>query len=245
MSARIPIIGVPCRADASAQYHNLPLFGMGQRYVEDLTEAGAAPVLIPLALPPAAVEATARHLDGILLAGGEDVAPSLYGQVSHPALGRVTPARDELEIALCKVALQRKTPILGICRGIQVLNVATGGTLFQDLASQRPEGLRHDYHFPEFPRDRLSHNVTLQPGCGLAATLGDGDLPVNSMHHQAVRDLAPGLAITARAPDGVIEGVEHPGKRFALAVQWHPEEMVERHPQMRALFSALVAAARR
>ncbi|MGQ9584459.1 MAG: gamma-glutamyl-gamma-aminobutyrate hydrolase family protein [Anaerolineae bacterium] len=244
MPKTTPVIGIPCRADTSAQRHHLPLFGAGQRYVEALANAGAAPLLIPLHLQTEAVESIAARLDGLLLAGGEDVHPALYGQAPHPRLGQVARERDELEIALSQLALQRGMPLLAICRGIQVLTVATGGTLYQDLASQRPQGLRHDCFYPEFPRDHLSHLVELAPDSAVAGALESNSLWVNSMHHQGIDRLGEGWVATAHAPDGLIEAIEAPDHPFAVGLQWHPEELVGYPAHGLRVFEALVKACR-
>jgi len=237
-----PVIGIPGRADALAQYPSAPLYGLGQAYVHAVTQAGAAPVVIPPGLDPPLVRAIFTRLDGLLLAGGEDIDPARYGQTPHECLGRTTPERDRLEIILCRMALDSRVPILGICRGIQVLNVATGGTLYQDLASQRPQGERHDFFSSEFPRDRLSHPVTLNPDSLVARILEAENLKVNSLHHQGIERLGEGWRAVGHAPDGLVEAIEAPDHPFAVAVQWHPEELVKHPDHSLRLFRALVEA---
>ncbi|MCI0705559.1 MAG: gamma-glutamyl-gamma-aminobutyrate hydrolase family protein, partial [Planctomycetia bacterium] len=154
--------------------------------------------------------------------------------------------RDAVEIALLQHALNRQLPVFAVCRGIQILNVACGGTLYQDVKAQVPAALKHDYFpTPEQPsRKFLAHDITVKPGSHLAHILGDSVVPVNSMHHQAIKDLAPRLAPTAYAPDGIIEGVEGTDSQYLIAVQWHPEELTETQPGMARLFSTFVEAAR-
>jgi putative glutamine amidotransferase len=149
--------------------------------------------------------------------------------------------RDRVEIELLKGAVQRGLPFLGVCRGLQLVNVALGGGLYEDLLDQRPGSHRHDY-FPEQPRDYLAHPVQVEPDSRLAQAAGEGELVVNSMHHQGIRGLAPGLRATACAPDGLIEAIELPEVPFGLAVQWHPECLLDQAPNRR-LFQAFVQAA--
>lgn len=211
-------------------------------YAAAVEAAGGIPVVLPVLAPEKAGEVLA-HLQGLLLSGGVDVDPSHYGEDPLPGLGRVTPERDAFELALAREALALGVPVLGVCRGVQVLNVAAGGTLYQDLGSQMGNVLKHRQ---EAPRWHESHSVRLDPGSRLAAILGVPEVRVNSFHHQAVREVAGGLRAVAWAPDGVIEAVEATGTdhRFALGVQWHPEEMWRRHPLHLKPFAALVEAAR-
>jgi len=184
----------------------------------------------------------ARELHGLLLTGGGDIDPALFGEAPHPTLYEVAPTRDALETAAVRLALERRLPILAICRGIQILNVALGGTLHQDVGTDPGTELRHSQ---QAPRDQPSHKVQVAPGSRLAEVLGTDEVEVNSMHHQAVRAPGRGLVAVAWAPDQIIEGVELDDReRFVLAVQWHPEELVSHSAPARRLFSALVDAAR-
>ena len=190
---------------------------------------------------PAAVVA---DVDGILLPGGDDVQPSLYGEAAHSAFEAAEPGRDAYEIELARRAADANLPLIAICRGIQVLNVARGGTLVQDIASQLPTSIRHRVR--DTPHT-IAHDVWVSEGTLLHALLReriDGDAcPVNSRHHQAVQTVGRGLIVSATAPDGVIEAVEDPSQRFCLGVQWHPENFY-RTGEFRALFEAFVEAAR-
>lgn len=186
-------------------------------------------------------------IDGLVLTGGDDVAPGLYGEEVHPAAEVVAPERDEFEIALVKEARARKLPILAICRGMQVLNVAYGGSLVQDIPTQVPGALDHTLKVPPHQPVEFSHEIWIEKDSLLARLMRDrltgGDsLEVNSRHHQAVKVVGPGLRSVATAPDGIIEAIEDPEVKFCLGVQWHPENFW-RTGEFRALFEGLVAAA--
>ena len=243
-----PLIGIPCRATDDPA----PRFFNNQSYVRALEAAGGAAVLIPLLADETALRVIYARLDGVLLAGGGDIEPGRYGDSErHPTLFGLDPAQDEVETTLtrwalapihrqeCKVSgLADGRPLLAICRGIQVLNVAVGGTLWQDLPSQWPSDL--DHPGKNRPRADINHLVTIEPQSRLAAIVGDEPLGVNSFHHQAIRQLAPGFVVTALAPDGVIEAIESLDSRFALGVQFHPEEMWPVSERLARLFRAFV-----
>lgn len=237
-----PLIGITCGrevlASGSARHYQ------NEAYVNAVVAAGGAPILIPLLADRNALHQVYANLGGLLLSGGGDLGPSRYGQEPHEKLGPTDALRDKVELTLARWAINDDLPVLAICRGIQVLNVALGGTLYQDIPSQIEGALQHP-HQAGNPRDFIAHEVKLMPETFLATLFAGSTLPVNSMHHQAVRDLAPGLRVSAQAPDGVIEGIEHPQRRFAIGVQWHPEEMVAAYPVMRRLFHAFVQFARR
>jgi putative glutamine amidotransferase len=240
-----PLIGIPCLWDEPRSDQHVPRFGHNQAYVYAVARAGGLPILLPLLTEFSLLRETYDRLDGILLGGGDDVHPVHFGEEPHPKTVLVPPASDEVELTLTRWALDEGKPVLGICRGHQVLNVAAGGTLYQDLPSQYPTPLGIDHtRKPDRPRDLPVHTITPAPGTRLAVILGPGPLPVNSSHHQAVRDLAPTFVASAWAPDGVLEGLEQPGSAFCVGVQFHPEEMWEREPRVRGLFRALVEAAR-
>jgi putative glutamine amidotransferase len=216
--------------------------GVNAAYVHSIAQAGAIPILLTPPIGPDGAGAALEPLDGLVLTGGHDLDPQWYAAHPSPALGPVDPQRDAFELALFRAARQRGLPILGICRGLQLVNVAMGGTLYQDLPSEQPGAIHHD---PPVARDARTHPITLRQGSRLQGALETGVLMTNSFHHQAIRDLAPGLVVTARAEDGVIEGVEgsEDDDGWLLAVQWHPEEFhhAPDSPDQR-LFSALVRA---
>ncbi len=190
-----------------------------------------------------AAEAYAARLDGLLLSGGGDVSPRLLGRSPSRGLARFESDRDRWELALFAAARRRGLPVLGVCRGCQVVNVALGGGLYDDLPTDLPGSGGHSF---DVPMDELSHFVDIEPGSRLASALGGTRLPVNSFHHQAARGAAPGLVVTARADDGVIEALESPeADGYLVAVQFHPEGLTRRYPAFLGVFRGFVEAARR
>jgi putative glutamine amidotransferase len=210
-------------------------------YVRALEAAGLVPVVLP-PLHAAHAERALEAVSGLVLTGGEDVAPWRYGESPHHALGTVNEARDAFELALITAARDHSLPTLAICRGIQVLNVALGGTLIQDILSQCPSALPHAR---KDARDARVHEIQVDRGSRLAEVLEAERVTVNSAHHQAIASLADGLRVTARAPDGIIEGAEWDGDDWwAVGVQWHPEELIETPESWdRGLFAAFAAKA--
>jgi len=216
--------------------------GVNAAYVRSVLRAGGVPLVLSPLLGDKHNAVLLEALDGLVLSGGEDVDPVHYGHAPHPDLGDVDPRRDAFELAIFRDARARGLPVLAICRGIQLVNVAMGGTLWQDIPSERPQALRHAQ---ASHRDDRTHRVDLTPGSRLAEALGGTTCEVNSFHHQSIRDLAPGLAVTGRAPDGEIEGIESADDgSWLLAVQWHPEEFHHHGAAPdHGLFDALVRAA--
>ena len=197
--------------------------GLNAAYVRAVAAAGAVPVMLSPLMGHSYAARALDGVDGLVLTGGEDVDPAWYQTQPHPRLNPPSRERDLFELALFAAARQRELPILGICRGIQLVNVALGGTLYQDLPSERPGPVDHD---PEGARTARTHAVRLQPGSLAAEALGATTVRVNSFHHQAVRDLAPKLVASGWSEDGLVEVVEGgEGQPWLLAVQWHPEEM--------------------
>jgi putative glutamine amidotransferase len=215
-------------------------FGMSRPYINALTAAGALPVILPLALDRETLRELYERLDGLFMAGGGDVSPACYHRAVHPLTDGIDHLRDETELLMLRWALEDGKPILGVCRGSQTLNVAAGGTLIQDVDSYIPNAIRHQY-FPEKPRSYVAHDVDTVAGTQVAKVLG-GIAHVNSFHHQAVEQVAPGFVVAAYAPDGVIEAIEYQGAQYAIAVQWHPEGLVDTDSSMLALFQSFVAA---
>jgi putative glutamine amidotransferase len=233
-----PLIGLTTYRKIAAD-SGTPLFGLMQSYVEAVAAAGGIPILIPLGLDGDDLPVILRRLNGLVLPGGGDIDPAAYHGVIHEELRGIDADRDRIEINLAREAVRSEKPFLAICRGHQVLNVALGGTMWEDLASQMPGSIRHDYYGVGARTDR-PHKVQVRKGSRLSAILGSEDVPVNSLHHQGVRDLAPELTVTATAPDGLVEGVEIVGHPFAVGVQWHPENLVGIDPAMHNLFVTLV-----
>jgi putative glutamine amidotransferase len=225
----------------------MPLIAIAQNrrmadYVESVRRAGGEPVEVTLAAE--APEHILARVDGLMLTGGGDVDPTLYGETPHATFEAAEAGRDAFEVALSRAAVKQGIPFLAICRGMQVLNVAMGGTLIQDIPSQVPGALPHS--LPE-PRFAIAHEVWVTKGSKqstlLADHMEDGETcHVNSRHHQSVRQAAPGFDVTATSPDGVIEAMEMPSAAFCIAVQWHPENFW-RTGEFRSLFEGLVQAA--
>lgn len=217
---------------------------MNQRYFHAVAEAGGAPVMIPLLDEDTpTLRAVYAALDGILLPGGVDMDPDTFGEPRSPYLGRTDLARDAVELTLTRWATEDKKPLLGLCRGSQVINVALGGTLYQDLDADYPQAIKHDY-FPTagFARDYLAHTVEVAATSRLRRILDRSDVLVNSMHHQGVKQLGSGLVVSAVAPDGLIEGIESANGHFMIGVQWHPESLVDHDDGMRRLFNTFITA---
>lgn len=229
-----PRIGITGRL---AQVERAERAGVNGAYVRAVLAGGGAPSILPPVAGPALAAALLDGLDALVLSGGADIDPRHYRAQPHPKLGTVEAERDASELALFAEAVRRDLPVLAICRGLQLVNVALGGTLWQDLPS---ELLAHPQ---SGPRTERIHPVDIAAGSRLAEALGTTRTDVNSFHHQAIRDLAPGLRASAHAPDGVIEGIEGTGDHWLLGVQWHPEEFwAEAAAPEGGLFRALVAA---
>ncbi len=213
-------------------------------YVAGVAQAGGVPMVLPPL--PGTAEEVAGRIDGLLLCGGSDLDPGYYGEEPIPELGVTLPERDHFEMALVEQALERGIPVFGICRGLQVLNVALGGTLYQDLPSQLGGG--SIAHRQQMPKWQWTHEVEVDDGSSIAEIMETGGLRVNSYHHQAVKNLAGGLVVSARASDGVVEAVEarNLSERWLVGVQWHAEAMRDAgSPEHRNLFEAHVEAAER
>lgn len=236
---RRPLIGVTSwhRPDREERFELIR-----DTYTRAVLEAGGLPVILPIAPEkPELVEGYVGSLDGLLLTGGEDVHPRHYGDGRRPACQEPDEERDAFELAVARRAIGAGKPTFGICRGLQLINVALGGTLYQDVGEFGPTELTHA--MPVERRGEPAHRVRIVPGTRLAAITQREEVEVTSTHHQVVRNLAPGLRVNAAAPDGIIEGFEGTGGSFLLAVQWHPERLVASHEEHAALFRALTEAA--
>lgn len=238
-----PLIGLTTSTVSAAESGSSARFSVMAVYCRAVAAAGGSPVLIPGLGDAEAAEVIQSHLDGILFTGGVDIHPRRYGQEVHPGCEVVDEERDATELALAELARNAALPVLGICRGIQLINVAWGGTLVQDLGMQRPGSEDHRASTPEPPR--AVHNLMINRGSRLATALGADHIPANSMHHQAVDLLAPGFEITARAEDGTVEAIEFSGSQFVMAVQCHPEHLYHNDERWLGFFAALVDEARR
>jgi putative glutamine amidotransferase len=230
-----PIIGITtfCEERTRRTCNSVSL-----NYVTSVKSAGGLPVLIPLTGDESDIESYLDMIDALLLTGGEDVNPALYDEKPVEKLGTISVKRDEFEIGLILKAIERKIPILGICRGHQLINVALGGSLYQDINSQLPERLDH---FPvEIPVNKLYHSVILENNTKLYDIFGVKELEVNSFHHEAVKSLGRDLKASALSSDGIIEAVEYQGDSFLMGIQWHPEDLSIDYPQFLDLFKKLV-----
>lgn len=214
--------------------------GIPADYMNAVIRAGALPLLFPASGDEALCRAMVDQVDGMIFPGGEDIHPREFGEQVHPKCGTIIPERDQQELRLFRYLLSQGKPYLAICRGIQLVNVAFGGSLYQDLASQYDSPMNH----ASFDVSAgIIHQVKVSPGSLLASIVAEERLPVNSRHHQAIKALAPGLKVNAVSEDGLVEGVEHADGYPGLAFQWHPENLAAENPDMQALFNWLVEQA--
>jgi putative glutamine amidotransferase len=239
---RRPLVALTTSLDLEAGSHRRPSVFLYTGYIAVLEYSGLAPVLVTPAHDAASIASILDAVDGLVLSGGEDIDPSRYGESARVELDSVLPARDEAELSAVTRALDRDIPVLGICRGAQLLNVALGGTLWQDLPSEFDGAAGHSqtagWH-------RRTHDVEPAPGSRLFDIAGGRTLHINSFHHQAVREVAPALRVTGRATDGVIEAVESTEHGWVIGVQWHPERLeatTTDDDHDRRLFAAFAAA---
>ena len=233
-----PVIGLTLDAEPPGGYSKLPWYAIRENYCDAVARAGGLPVLLPHEVEQA--EAYLRVIDGLIVTGGAfDVDPALFGAETRHATVTTKDRRTRFELAVTRRALTADKPVLGICGGQQLLNVALGGTLIQHIPDEVPGALAHEQ---KTPRHEPAHTVRFTEGTRLREIAGAPEAPVNSTHHQAVKAAAPGLVVDATAPDGVIEGIEDPGRRFCIGVQWHPEYAIS--DADRRLFAAFIAAAR-
>ena len=242
-----PFIGITCNYDSKDEVGLVSGMGIeGQTwnfladdYVRAIERAGGIPVMLPLFTDIETMKETVAHLDGVLISGGHDVNPQEYGVRVKGYCGRIIPERDWSDLALARYLMnETDKPLLGICRGIQIMNVAAGGTLYQDLEI---EGGYEKHFIQKFPRNHEVHTVTCENGSKAAEIYGEGEVDVNSFHHQAVKEAGDGFQITARSEEGVAEAIENDKKHFTVGIQWHPEMMYDSEEQKK-LFQAFVAA---
>ena len=209
-------------------------------YLYALSTCGLTPIIVPPILDEESLRRIYQGVDGIVLSGGGDMHPRFLdtSPEENTYAEEIDEARDETELRLVRWAFEDDKPLFGICRGQQVMNVALGGSLIMDIPAQIGETVPHQVHNDPQRRFKLLHDIQIEPQTKIASILGAGTLSTNSIHHQAVKDIAPPLQCTSTAPDGIIESLEAPEARFFLGVQWHPEEIYTRHPKMHLLFQA-------
>lgn len=234
-----PLIGIPCHADYRHGSQR-PVYCNNRAYTHAVESAGGLPILIPILKDHTALDRLLSRLDGLLLSGGGDIHPARYGEERHPLSEEPDETLDEFELKLIDWALQEDVPTLGVCRGMQLMNVALGGSLHQDIVDQYATDTRHSNR--DKSRDYLAHTVKVLPGTRMEAILRAREVRVNSLHHQAVKQPGKGVTISGVAEDGIAEMMEVADYRFMLAVQFHPEEIYTREPGSARLFSAFVQA---
>src|SRR5579859_5698545 len=232
-----PLIGIPCQAD-HREGSGRPIYCVNRAYSQALEHTGGVPILIPMIHDLATLYTLLERLDGILFPGGADIQPVHYGEDPHPLLGTVDQQLDEFELTIARWALQENIPILGICRGMQLINVALGGTLYQDVDAQASTTIKHNER--EMPRDTIIHSIHIEEGSKMEKIFGAPEIWVNSLHHQAVKEPGRGVLISGRSEDGIAELLEVPEKHFVAAAQGHPEEIYMLEPIWVNLFSAFV-----
>jgi putative glutamine amidotransferase len=235
--AEKPLIGI---TPDVANRQREPLIVLQERYARAVFDAGGIPVVLPVTLSQTLIEQFVECLDGIVVSGGNfDIHPKYYGEAAVEALGETKEERTDFELGLISLALQRDLPLLGVCGGAQAINVALGGSLYQDIATQLPNAGEHQQGNLKEIR---GHTIKIHPGTKLKQIVGQESLEVNTTHHQAVKKLGRGLIVNATTEDGVIEGIESKEYSFVLGVQWHPEALVTRVPAQRKIFASLVSA---
>lgn len=234
-----PAIGIPCASIRDKDWCP-PLHGHRDTYVDAVVRAGGVPILIPLVNDESVLRRLYSMIDGLLLAGGGDVDPALYGEQPIPQLGAIDSLRDAVEMPLARWAVADGKPVLGICRGVQVLNVALGGSLYQDIPAQL-EARGHDDSYTKQDWTHMAHDLRLDPNSQMAHIFGVINFSTNSLHHQSLKQIAPGLRPVAWAPDGVVEAVEGEGEGFLMGLQCHPEALQGRaDPRWQGLFRRFV-----
>lgn len=234
-----PIIGITtfCKKEPKKTYCSA-----SYNYIAAIGNAGGIPMLIPLLGKKNSFSRYIDNIDALVLSGGEDISPLLYGENPTKTIKMINPRRDKWELELFNEAYRRNMPILGICRGIQLIDIAAGGNLYQDISVQCKEALGH---MPiETEVHHLFHSINIEKESKLFDIFRSTQIDINSYHHQAVKDLAPGFKATARSEEGIIEAIESIDKKFVIGVQWHPEDLIRHHPQFMELFKAIVQAAK-
>ena len=238
-----PIIGISTSVlvDEGGGFPGYERIYVNKDYVSSVISAGAVPLMIPMDATEENLRQTLELVDGMIFSGGHDIAPIRYGEEPHQKLQDICPERDEFDFLLYRLAKEHSLPILGICRGFQLMNVSEGGKLYQDLSLKNTESLKHSQgHGPSIP----THTVKVESGSKFYKILGKGEIRVNSFHHQAVKSTSENVAISGKALDNVVEAIELKNYPFGLGVQFHPEMLQAKEEDMKKIFSALVSAAK-
>ena len=241
-----PVVGVTADImigpDSSHRFPNEPVAFLAKRYTEALIACGAIPIILPPLAARSAIRALLEQLDGILISGGNfDIDPRIYGEEPCTILGEIKDERTQFELELVSLGMEHDTPILGICGGEQAINVALGGSLYQDIRKQLPQALAHELGAL---RETGGHLIKTRPGTKLHQILAKDSLEVNTTHHQSIKTLGRGLIANATSEDGVIEGVESENHSFVIGVQWHPELLIHKEPAQQRIFASFVSASR-
>jgi len=230
-----PLIGITAEVKEDGRHH------MPEVYTKAIIQAGGIPLLIPL-IPEEDIDELCERIDGLFVTGGEDIDPSYYGADPHIHLGKIAPKLDAMEFALVQKILEMDKPYIGVCRGLHMLNVVSGGTLYQSMHSQREEEVMQ--HLQKAERSHRSHPVKVEKDSRMYGMLQEEELKVNSFHHQAVNEVGKDLRIVAKAPDGIIEGIESTKHKFVFGFQWHPEEFaIEGDEASKRVFKEYIEAA--
>ncbi|WP_162012333.1 gamma-glutamyl-gamma-aminobutyrate hydrolase family protein [Streptococcus sp. S784/96/1] len=240
---KTPIIGISASiiVDQGGMFPGYHRAYVNEDYVHSITQNGGIPMILPVSSDREVLDGYMEGIDGLLLSGGHDICPLNYGEEPSPKLGDTFPARDQFDFALLEKAKEKNIPILGICRGAQIINVNHGGTLWQDLSYANQPFLKHwQEHYP----DLATHSVILEKDSLLMQIFGQEKMLVNSFHHQIVREVGDNLRVVARAMDGVVEAIEHTDYRFMIGVQWHPEMLHKSMLEMNQLFKAFIEEAK-
>ena len=229
----IPLIGITAEVDDERDVK------LKNTYVHAIEASGGLPIVLPYTNDPKTMEYFVGLCDGFLFTGGDDIAPAHYGEEMSDTCGAIQPYRDEFELAMLRLVMETSKPVLAICRGIQLVNVALGGTLYRDLPSEKPSSVLHrQTDFGSTP----AHAVRVVPNTPLGELMGEAELQVNSLHHQAIKRLGDCLAVMARAGDGIIEALYLPGEQYLRALQWHPERMFDTDAPSRLIFADFIMA---
>ncbi len=234
-----PLIGITSYQGKNEK--GLPIIALLRAYVDAIVTAGGIPILIPSTLSDKTISSLYDRLDGILFSGGGDISFERTNSVHHPQITGKDIERDSIEFLLLDKLKKDSKPFLGICRGIQVINVGTGGSIYTHIQDQLPGALKHDY-YPDYPRTHLAHNVRIEKGSHLENILDLEEMSVNSLHHQGIKDVSSALIPAAYSPDGLVEALELPNHPFGIGVQWHPEWMIDQ-PATGRFFKAFIKAA--